>query len=410
MGIVERFSHWTPAVNSWLRNQIPPWLSDLVGPRSRATSAASQFDRLDRAAQTAFDRVLSEHLARDPKGFPAKWQKLLDDGALDDLYDNASEEVATKVYASLRESAPRLAKILRRDEQRLAKRMRQVWGRADVAFQANNYIGYELGAHVARSSKQHGPKMLALLGAHRRALRTASEVRQLAMSGFQAGATARWRSLHELSVLIYVLTKADAQVSERYLAYARIEQLRDLEHFQRHAEAINRKPFGPNEVDRIERQAAETVERWGPEMSKENGWAFPLFPNQKRVTFIDLESLAGLNHLRPFYRLGNNHIHSGPRASELNLTDLTPGGAPAITVGASVFGDIAETCHGAMISVHQATAALVSAYLNELPDGGLDLLVGMKAQSRFVNESGELWGKAADMARARGWFSHGPDD
>jgi len=349
-------------------------------------------------------------MAKDPEGFPEKWQKLLDEGAFDDLYSNTAEEIAAKVYGSLRESAPRLARDLRRDELRLARRMRRVWGRADIAFQANNYIGYELGAQIARSSKQHSPKMVALLGAHGRALRTASEVRQLAMSGFHAGATARWRSLHELSVLICVLNQADAVISERYLAYARIEQLRDLEHFQQHAKALNRRPFGPDEVELAERQAAETVERWGPEMKKENGWAFPLFSGQKRVTFIDLESLAGLSYLRPFYRLGNNHIHSGPRASELNLTDLTPHGTPAITVGASVFGDIAETCHGAMISVHQATAGLVSGFLNEPPDGGLDLLVGLKAQSRFVDESGELWGDAADEARARGWFSHEPDD
>jgi len=251
--------------------------------------------------------------------------------------------------------------------------------------------------------------MFALLGAHGRALRTASEVRQLAMAGFHAGATARWRSLHELSVLICVLSKADQGVSERYLDFARIEQLRDLEHFQRHAEALNQKPFGAEEVQWIEKQATEAIERWGPEMRKDNGWAFPLFPDQKRVTFIDLESLAGLTHLRPYYRLGNNHVHSGPRASELNLSNRSPRGTPAVTVGASVFGEIAETCHGAMISVHQATAALVSAYLNGSRKGGLDLLVGIKAQSRFVDESGELWGEAADKARARGWFGHRPE-
>lgn len=410
MGIARHFSYWTRAARSWLRNQIPLWLDELARRGSRATPQPSQFDRLDRAAQTAIDRVLSERMVQDPEGIPAKWKKLLDDGAFNDLYDNTAEEVTAKVYDSLRETAPHLAKVLRRDEQRLTKRMRQVWGRADVAFQANNYIGYELGAHIARSSKQHGPKMLALLGAHGRALRTASEVRQLAMSGFHAGAAARWRSLHELSVLICVLNKADAEVSERYLAYARIEQLRDLQQFQRHAKALNRKPIGPDEVERIERQAAETIERWGAEMAKENGWAFPAFPGKKRVTFVDLESVAGLSHMRPFYRLGNNHIHPGPRAGELNLTDFTPGGTPAMTVGASVFGDIAETCHCAMISVHQATVALVSAHLNELLEGGLDLVVGMKAQSRFVNESGTLWGEAADRARANGWFSHGPND
>jgi hypothetical protein len=229
------------------------------------------------------------------------------------------------------------------------------------------------------------------------------------MSGFHAGAAARWRSLHELAVLIGVLNSAGPEVSLRYLDYARIENLRDMEHYQLHAEALGRKPFDAEEVEQAKRLVTEVVERSGEEMRKENGWAFPLFPEKKRVTFVDLESLAGLGHLRPFYRLGNHHIHAGPRAGELNLSEVAPRGNPAITVGATVFGDIAETCHGAMISVHQATAGLVSAHLADNSEGGLDLLIGLMAQARFVGDAGELWGEAADRARDRGWFTHVTD-
>lgn len=184
------------------------------------------------------------------------------------------------------------------------------------------------------------------------------------------------------------------EVSSRYLDYARIESLRDMEHYQRHAKALGRKPFDVYEVERAVLLAAKVVERWGEEIRKENRWAFPLFPAKKKITFIDLESLAGLGHLRPLYRLGNTTSTHVLAQGELNLSDITPSDTPAITVGDDVLGDIAETCHRAMISVHRATAGLVSADLSDKPDGGLDLLVGLMAQARFVNEAGERWGRS----------------
>lgn len=385
----------------------------LVGVLRRSGGRESdrpRLDHLDIVADATVKRMLEEHAVRDPDGFTAKWDKLIADGTLETLYDDVGEQLADTVYASLQKSAPRLVRGLRRDRRRLTKRMADVWGPADQVFQAANYIGYELGRDIAKSSHKHGPKVMALLGAHGRALRTADEIRHLAISGFHAGATARWRSLHELAVLAIVLTGASPDVSRRYLEYARIENLSDVKAYQQHAKVLGRKPFNLEEVEKAERSAAEVVERWGKDMCNQNGWASPLFPGKKSISFRDLESIADLGHMRPFYRLGNNHIHAGPRAGELNLIDVTPSGSPAITVGATVFGNIAETCHGAMISVHQATAGLVSAYLSEKPEGGLDHLVGLKAQARFINEAGELWGESATRARARGWFTHGPED
>jgi hypothetical protein len=143
-------------------------------------------------------------------------------------------------------------------------------------------------------------------------------------------------------------------------------------------------------------------------MRKLHSWAFPLFPGKAKVDFADLEEHAGVSRLRPFYKLGNSYIHAGPHALSLNIHTDVVSGKKSINSGATVFGDIAETCHGAMISVHQATASLVVAHLKADGPGAVDLLVGLKAQQRFVQDAADVWGRAADKARA--WLVHPHSD
>jgi len=124
-----------------------------------------------------------------------------------------------------------------------------------------------------------------------------------------------------------------------------------------------------------------------------------------------LEHLAGLQHLRPFYRLGSHFVHAGPHASALNMReDLGSETRRLITAGPTVMADIAETCHGAMISLEQATTALGTAYLCNEPKGPIDIVVILKALSMLVRDAGPEYGAAADRARELGWFSHEPDD
>lgn len=120
---------------------------------------------------------------------------------------------------------------------------------------------------------------------------------------------------------------------------------------------------------------------------------------------MNLEHFASLGHLRPFYRLGNHYVHAGARAAELNSRAAGPERS-VISTGPTVFGDIAETCHGAMISLHQSTGALVSAFITEDRESSVDLVVGVQAQSRLVDRAGSAYGVAAEVARSRGWFSH----
>jgi hypothetical protein len=105
----------------------------------------------------------------------------VEDLPVSEVVDGGTE----RVYQSLRKSLPKLVRRLVRDERRLAQTMHDVWGEADALYRACDYLGYEIGAAIATSATSHGPKLYALLGVHGRAVRTAAEVRHLALGRFR---------------------------------------------------------------------------------------------------------------------------------------------------------------------------------------------------------------------------------
>lgn len=324
------------------------------------------------------------------------------------------EAAADPIYTGLRHGLPRLLHYLRDGDRQIARAIDAVWGPPDRRYRAASYLAYELGRTVAAEMPEPGPEITALLGLHGRALRTAAEIRLLVMSGFEAAAYARWRSLHELAVVAYVIHEADSSIAERYLAYSTVERWRDMQEYQRHAERLAREPFTDTEVQAAKNAFDSVIATYGETMSKANGWAAPLFPSRsepakpRNIQYRELETLAGLGHFRPFYKRGSHHVHAGAYGAELNLT-RSPTGALRITTGAVVTADFAEVFHGAAISVEQISATLFAACLNVKEDveRPVELIICMLTMQRFVREVGELCSRAYAAARDRGWVDHG---
>lgn len=93
---------------------------------------------------------------------------------------------------------------------------------------------------MERSSQQRNgsdPKLVALTLLHARACLVASEVQSLLRSGHAAGAQARWRTLHELAVIAFVLGNHDRDISERFLQHRQVERHKDALHYQQYCEA-----------------------------------------------------------------------------------------------------------------------------------------------------------------------------
>lgn len=144
------------------------------------------------------------------------------------------------------------------------------------------------------------------------------EILTLLRHGYPAGAEARWRTLHELSVTARLVAKRGQRIASRYLD-SRFLELRQLARtgnlipasVRRTAEAVTL-------VEEIEHRAAEAEATHGSELARPNGWAFPIV-GKRRITFADLEAAAGVTSRRPAYAEASRRIHAGRLGTLLNL-------------------------------------------------------------------------------------------
>lgn len=323
-------------------------------------------------------------------------------------HDRELEERTRQVAERLMATRAGLARRLRRDRHILSISLEQVWGDAFQVYDAVVYASYEQGAAWAAEHQPPARPLVwsTLLDLHARACRVASEIGALHRSGHPVAADARYRSLHELAVVALVLQDADEKVTARYRDYEAIEQYDDAVHYQRHASALGYGPPPDEEVQVLRERRDEVIAQWGQEITKPNGWAAPLAIGKSgSVGFATLEKIAGVDHLRPFYRLGSHAVHSGPRSSSLQRAEID--GVPHRMPGATVFGDIAETAHGALISVQQVNSALMAERL-KADDLDEQSVIAVGAIGVLVEHAGPAFGEAADAARLKGWFSHRP--
>lgn len=325
----------------------------------------------------------------------AWWRDIPDEVALEilsaprrqrkDVLLHRVDAVVAALSEQLRRAGPRIVRADRSDEAGFNRRLRGRWGAAVDAYRLALIVASETGEAVKDrypDPARHDHRLSALVGLHAQAVLTAREVLSLMSHGYPRAAAARWRTLHELAVTAFVLSGAPKYISRRYLEHAAIQQLKDARQFQVSAGRLGYTELPESELQAMETHKLRLVKRWGKVFAEENGWAAPLF-NGRAPRFDELEVKAGIEHLRPYYRLGLHGIHAGSRGLELAL--FTRGGQTYVLVG-PVNAGFAETGHAALISLMHVTVALTLIRTRET--AGIMPLVLLRLLDRLVEEAG----------------------
>ena len=220
----------------------------------------------------------------------------------------------------------------------------------------------------------------ALTRLHGRACQVGNEILILLKSGYADGANARWRTLHEITVISYFIKERGNEMAERYLLYDYIESYRSISDYiqepalyEKHKAVLGDELPSKSEMDTITRIKDKLCTRFGKEFAHDYGWAAD---RTKRITFKDLESEVGINHLRPYYKIANISVHAGPKGIRFSL------GSPdnnIISVGASNMG-LADPGMNAVISLLNMNTALLTTRAD------IDLFITLKAMSLLVDE------------------------
>lgn len=131
---------------------------------------------------------------------------------------------------------------------------------------ASRELGEETYKEARRSrAKRNRHRTDVLIRLHARACQVAGEIITLMESGYADGAMARWRTLHEIGVVIALIAEHGDDLAERYLAHDTVETARALDVYQKTHAALGYAPPAKRMVKRADRLLKLAVAKYGPE-------------------------------------------------------------------------------------------------------------------------------------------------
>jgi hypothetical protein len=296
-------------------------------------------------------------------------------------------KAARTLHRGLRRHARENLSLRRKDRDAFRSRLARRWRKPLDLLEMIIAIAAEAGADFNQewrpaAVRRQAYAFEALARLHARACQIASEVLALLEGGYADGAHARWRSLHEVAVVGLFISQRGDDVAERYLLHDAVESYKAATQYQRYAPSLGYEQLTEEELRVVRRKRDAVITRFGETYGEDYGWAAAAM-NLKRVSIADIERAAGLDYLRPFYRMASHNIHANAKGVFAKL-GLCANGPDHLLAGPSNFG-LADPGHGAAISLLQITVAFLT------HRASVDNLVIGQVLSMLVDECGKAF-------------------
>jgi hypothetical protein len=306
-----------------------------------------------------------------------------------EMIAEAIGDASQPLVASLNQRAPEMlrehAELRTGFEQRLIQRWRRALDLYEMLMVASEEAGAEYYVeHQAAAAEEDDLVFEALVALHALACRTASEVYALLRTGHPFGAMTRWRSLHENAVIAEVLSTNGRGLAERFLLHQHLQNAKDARTYQEHCEALGYEPLPDEELAEIEQRANNLKSRYGKEYKEPYGWAAILTETGRAPNLRDLERMAGLEHLRPFYGWASHAVHPGSKGIQLNLLSRADG---SVRLAGPTNAFLADPGHGALLALLHVTTVLL-VHGRKASARHFEHLVIISALKTLVNDAG----------------------
>ncbi|MBU1298085.1 MAG: hypothetical protein KJ963_06845 [Bacteroidetes bacterium] len=276
------------------------------------------------------------------------------------------------------------------------KRHNKLWKKGLNLLETFIVISYEAGEDLNKSFREEAANnndfvFDTLTRLHARSIQVAYEVLSLLESGFADGAHARWRTIHEISVISLFIKKYGQDIAERYLLHELIESYKAMTQYQKYCEKLNQPPYSIDEINNLKTTRDKLVEKYGKEYCEQYGWANIVL--SKNPNFSDLEKESGLEHLRPYYKMASYNVHANPKGIKFKL-GLTEEIENILLSGPSNYG-LADPAHGTTLSLLQITSALLTHKTN------MDHLVVLKILFEYEKEIAKAFEEVNNIMKGK---------
>ena len=318
-------------------------------------------------------------------------QAQLDDSEIESLVQDtmleAIQYAASTLLKELKRTAPKRLrgqrKLVRGFEARTFKRWKDGLDPLYILLLISFEVGSKFNELNRPSAVQDNDyRFEALVNLHARALRVAHEIHALLLSGYPDGALSRWRTLHEIAVIMTFLRHCDPMISERFVVHRQVAEHKAMKQYREYQDRANLEPIEDAQYEAARQTKESIIEDYGSEMSRDYGWAAPVL-NLKNPSLLDLETHVGLDHWRPRFRWACDDIHGSYRPVGTSLGE-SEAREPLLLAGASNSA-FTDPAHMMAISLDLANHALL------LDDSSIDLLVISSVLRSLTDEVGETF-------------------
>jgi hypothetical protein len=341
-----------------------------------------EIENFELPSRTGVDRKISiEFTDADLKWIEEQCEKALED--LPNLVQTLSQTISSELSKSLKRRWRGESKLQKRELAAFRKRLQKRWDTGLKMLRMQLAIAREFGDGINRAVRESGetdtPRTFEILTRlHARACQVADEILCLLEGGFADGAMARWRTLHEIAAVGYLIRRHGEELAERYEEHDAIESRRAAHQYQQHCERLGQVPLTKEELAQLDTRRAALIAKYGPEFDNPQGWAAKHLAKQN-PTIAQIHEAAGVDHLGPYYRMASHNVHANPKGVNFKLGLF--GEEHVLLAGPSNAG-FADPGHTTAISLNQVSSVL----LEFLPN--LDHCVTLMVMHQLESEIG----------------------
>jgi len=296
------------------------------------------------------------------------------------------EVMTSPILAGVKKDMPSILKAHRKEMKGFENRLHKEWNKPLDLLETFVILAFEAGADFNHKFRKEAAETQdhvfdALTRLHARGCQIAFEVLVLLRGGFADGAHARWRSLHEVTVVASFIKTHGNEVAERYMLHENIESYKAANLHQKYYAVLGEEPIPEDEYDSIKAFRDELIARFGTPYKNNYGWASAVL-NNADPKFTDIEENAGLDHLRPYYKLASHNVHANPKGLMFKL-GLLGSAHNLLLAGPTNFG-FTDPAQGTLFSLGLITATLVTT--KPTVDNMVMCNVLLKLESEIVEE------------------------
>lgn len=254
-------------------------------------------------------RKIVENLSSKIENFSSNIDKTMQ-GIVDGVTDSMADSILQTLEGSMDDMLDNQDEVYRG----FAEGIEAIWGEPLGLLQGLIVIADESAqSYFSRKDEyiKGGLVQDILVRIHAKAVQVTKEIFTLLRNGFSDGAQARWRTLHELSVISVFIFENGEEVAERYVNHEAIDKYKAATQYNDYYPRLGADPVSDKDLELMRKDYQRLIDQYGESYRHEYGWAADAL-SLKKPTFRHIEASIDLDHHRPYYRAASANVHGNP--------------------------------------------------------------------------------------------------